>query len=68
MRVMNYDKFCNILMGFQYEVNKRELRIDDIFVTNFNTHQFMEPKDYAAFTEEKKQSFAEAIIYELETI
>ena len=68
MRVVTHEKFCNILTQFQYSVNKKELRIDDVFVNNFNTHQFMEPKDYAAFTEDKKQSFSAAIIFELQKI
>jgi len=61
MQAVSFDKFYNMLVQFEYSVNKRELRIDDIFVDNFNSHA----KDTQAFSKEKKESFAKAIINRL---
>ena len=32
------DKFCDKLLEFDYSVNKRELRVNNIFVRHFNNH------------------------------
>ena len=61
-----HDKFCNVLLKFDYEVNREKLRVDEIFVQNFTSHKFNDqPRDFNAFTEEKKGSFAKGIIEKL---
>lgn len=30
------DKFCNVMLSFEYSVNRENLRCDKIFVENFN--------------------------------
>ena len=31
------ERFCDLILDFDYTVNKRELRVNDIFVRHFNT-------------------------------
>jgi len=61
MRVVTYEKFCNIIMQFEYSVNREELRCDKIFVNYFNSM----PKEHNTFTTEKKTSFSKKIIKRL---
>ena len=30
-------RFCDLIIDFEYSVNKRELRVNNIFVRHFNT-------------------------------
>lgn len=55
------DKFCNVMLAFEYSVNRENLRCDKIFVENFNKMQ----REHSSFTTEKKLSFSRKIIKRL---
>ena len=38
--VVTFDSFCDILLQFEYQVNREKLRIDEVFVQNFVDYNF----------------------------
>ena len=66
LQALTVEKFCSVLIDFEYSVNREELRIDDIFVNHFNDPD-LTPKELG-FPTEKKESFARAVIDRLKEI
>ena len=57
-------QFCNVVRDFEYSVNQKELRIQDIFVKYFNSEYSKGVQDH--FNAEKKSKFASKLIEKLQ--
>jgi hypothetical protein len=58
--------FCNVVRDFEYSINQKELRIQDIFVKYFNSEYSKGVQDH--FNAEKKSKFASKLIEKLQQI
>ena len=43
--------FRSVIDGFDYEINKKELKIEDIFVKHFNSDSYFKPQNVRNFVD-----------------